>query len=256
MINEVDYIREDRKETGTNDLASNNFPKYSIQKSIIIALAINLTVIDTHYNLSKTLTLDMKDLKEKARNMGHSMAQLFKENIKNGFFIQLVYLHDDIKNGCFKKNSPHYNRAKENFRLLYRKNLIIILALYGPLILIPIPWTAEIGIFLYYSLLKRLPKEVLDTLRLEFQEREDMSPEKIHSELRVWFKKKVDELKSWIHSLRKFWRIDKEVKPKTKKVIKKVIKKPKTKKEIIKVIKKPIVRNVRKKRNKHKKWNS
>ncbi len=120
----------------------------------------------------------------KFKNGIHNVLEFWNENIKNWFLIQIIYLIEDIKNKNFSRGSENYNKAWENLTLLYRKNLIIILFLCTPLAIIPLPWTAELGIYLYYKLIKLLPKNIQKKFRLEFQTREELPPELVHALLK------------------------------------------------------------------------
>lgn len=114
----------------------------------------------------------------------HNVLEFWKENIKNWFRIQIVYLIEDIKNKNFSRESENYNKAWENLTLLYGKNLIIILLVCWPLVIVPLPWTAELGIYLYYKLIKLLPEDAQKRLRLEFQIREDLPPALVHANIK------------------------------------------------------------------------
>ena len=123
--------------------------------------------------------------------------EFWKENIRDWFRIQIIYLNNDIQKKAFHRKSEDYDRAWQNLTLLFRKNLIIILLVCGPLAIIPIPWTAELGIYFYYRLIKLLPEDIQKRLRLEFQTREDLPPAKVYANLK-WKIPKVFEGKTKI----------------------------------------------------------
>lgn len=144
----------------------------------------------------------MSSVWRRLNQRSHEAKSIFQENITHWFVVQIFYVFHDRKHGNFKPESEHFNQAQQNYRLLVRKNMIIVGAILTPLILIPIPWTAEIWLFLYCNVVNKLSPYYKALLALEFQKRADMPAEEVVQGIQAHIKTKIEKTKWKIGRIR------------------------------------------------------
>jgi hypothetical protein len=111
------------------------------------------------------------------------LQEVFRANIIEWFIPQIYYILHDIKHGSFTKHSDGYADAKANAKLFFFRNLPILTCVCFPLILIPIPGTAEIWLYIYCNFVEKTPHSIQKHISLKFQNREHFPPTQVWKKL-------------------------------------------------------------------------
>lgn len=144
----------------------------------------------------------MSSIWNRIRQISSEAKAIFQENITHWFVVQIFYVIHDRRHGNFKNGSEHFDQAQENYNLLVNKNIIIVALILTPLILIPIPGTAEIWLYFYCNIVNKLSPQYKQRLAFEFQKRADMPPEDVLQDIQTHITEGINVTKKRIKSIK------------------------------------------------------